>query len=112
MESEFASRNDGFVPMLQAYGLNRDAIGRVTTLDTGVIYTATADGECNFGEVFTTDGRIPALKLRVLEDDKNFFPLYNLTEVVNTKLLQGTPRIGGDLRSAQSEARPTTSCWR
>jgi osmoprotectant transport system substrate-binding protein len=93
IESEFASRNDGFVPMLQAYGLSRNDIGRVTTLDTGVIYTATADGECNFGEVFTTDGRIPALKLRVLEDDKQFFPLYNLTEVINTELLTKHPEL-------------------
>lgn len=93
VESEFASRNDGFVPMLQTYGLTRGNIGRVTTLDTGVIYTATADGDCNFGEVFTTDGRIPALNLRVLEDDKQFFPLYNLTEVINTDLLTAHPEL-------------------
>jgi len=93
VESEFASRNDGFVPMLHTYGLHRGDLGRVTTLDTGVIYSATADGECNFGEVFTTDGRIPALKLRVLEDDKHFFPLYNLTEVMNTDLLEAHPEL-------------------
>ncbi len=93
VESEFASRNDGFVPMLHAYGMNRSDIERVTTLDTGVIYTATANGDCNFGEVFTTDGRIPGLKLRVLEDDKHFFPLYNLTEVINTKLLNAQPEL-------------------
>jgi osmoprotectant transport system substrate-binding protein len=93
VESEFASRNDGFVPMLQAYGLTRDGLGRVTTLDTGVIYTATADGDCNFGEVFTTDGRIPGLNLSVLEDDKNFFPLYNLTEVITSDLLAAHPEL-------------------
>ncbi|GAB3216730.1 glycine betaine ABC transporter substrate-binding protein [Mycolicibacterium hippocampi] len=93
VESEFASRNDGFVPMLRTYGLTRDDLGGVTTLDTGVIYTATADGVCNFGEVFTTDGRIPALNLRVLEDDKTFFPLYNLTEVVDSDLLAAHPEL-------------------
>jgi osmoprotectant transport system substrate-binding protein len=93
VESEFASRNDGFVPMLRAYGLTRDALGRITHLDTGVIYTATANGDCNFGEVFTTDGRIPALNLRVLEDDKQFFPLYNLTEVIETDLLTAHPEL-------------------
>ena len=93
VESEFASRNDGFVPMLQAYGLTREALDRVTVLDTGVIYTATAKGDCNFGEVFTTDGRIPALNLRVLEDDRNFFPLYNLTEVIATDLLDAHPEL-------------------
>nr|WP_176562292.1 glycine betaine ABC transporter substrate-binding protein [Mycolicibacterium palauense] len=93
VESEFASRNDGFVPMLQTYGLSRADLGNVITLDTGVIYTATARGDCNFGEVFTTDGRIPALHLRVLEDDRQFFPLYNLTEVVNTDLLDAHPEL-------------------
>lgn len=93
VESEFASRNDGFEPMLATYGLNRNQLGRVITLDTGVIYTATANGDCNFGEVFTTDGRIPALNLRVLEDDRQFFPLYNLTEVVRTDLLEAHPEL-------------------
>ncbi|MFZ0832550.1 MAG: glycine betaine ABC transporter substrate-binding protein [Mycobacterium sp.] len=93
VESEFASRNDGFVPMLSTYGMTKDDIGRVITLDTGVIYSATADGECNFGEVFTTDGRIPALHLRVLDDDRHFFPLYNLTEVIDTELLARHPEL-------------------
>jgi osmoprotectant transport system substrate-binding protein len=94
VESEFVSRNDGFAPMLQTYDMTRNDLGRVTNLDTGVIYTATAKGDCNFGEVFTTDGRIPALKLRVLEDDRHFFPLYNLTEVINTDLLDKHPELG------------------
>lgn len=93
VESEFASRNDGFVPMLATYGLSRERLGRVTNLDTGVIYTATANGDCNFGEVFTTDGRIPALGLRVLDDDRGFFPLYNLTEVIATDLLTAHPEL-------------------
>lgn len=93
VESEFASRNDGFVPMLKAYGLTKADLGTVTTLDTGVIYTATANGRCTFGEVFTTDGRIPALDLTVLEDDKEFFPLYNLTEVIASGVLEAHPEL-------------------
>lgn len=93
IESEFANRNDGFVPMLKTYGLTRADLGRVTNLDTGVIYTATADGQCNFGEVFTTDGRIPGLNLRVLEDDKSFFPHYNLSAVVNSEMLDQHPEV-------------------
>jgi osmoprotectant transport system substrate-binding protein len=91
LESEFATRNDGFVPMLKKYGMTKSDIGKVTTLDTGVVYTATADGACNFGEVFTTDGRIPGLGLKVLEDDKHFFPLYNLTEVIQEDVLRRYP---------------------
>ena len=91
VESEFATRNDGFIPMLKAYGMAKSDLGKVTTLDTGVIYTATAKGACNFGEVFTTDGRIPGLHLTVLQDDKHFFPLYNLTEVIQGDVLRKYP---------------------
>jgi osmoprotectant transport system substrate-binding protein len=93
VESEFATRNDGFVPMLKAYGMTKADLGKVTVLDTGVIYTATANDSCNFGEVFTTDGRIPGLNLKVLEDDKHFFPLYNLTEVIQEDVLKAHPEL-------------------
>lgn len=93
VESEFAKRDDGFVPMLEAYDLTESDLAKVTNLDTGVIYTATANGTCNFGEVFTTDGRIPGLDLRVLEDDREFFPLYNLSFVAKTSFLEEHPEV-------------------
>ena len=96
VEDEFYSRNDGFGAMLKAYGLELGesvSDDQVLRLDTGVVYNATADGTCTFGEVFTTDGRIPALELTVLEDDKEFFPLYNLSQVVQQDLLEEHPEI-------------------
>lgn len=93
VESEFAKRDDGFVPMLEAYDLTESDLAEVTNLDTGVIYTATARGTCTFGEVFTTDGRIPGLGLRVLEDDREFFPLYNLSFVARTGFLEEHPQV-------------------
>ncbi len=96
VESEFNSRSDGLTPLLAHYGLDRgsevpeDNIG---IYDTGAIYSATDDGECNFGEVFSTDGRIPALDLTVLEDDRQFFPAYNAAPVYNTELLEEFPRV-------------------
>jgi osmoprotectant transport system substrate-binding protein len=83
LESEFAGRNDGWPGLTKAYGLNVPT-SAVKTVDTGVVYTETKKGEsCNFGEVFTTDGRISNLKLRVLEDDKKFFPIYNPAPTLN-----------------------------
>lgn len=96
VESEFNSRSDGLTPLLAHYGLDRgsevpeDNIG---IYDTGAIYSATDDGECNFGEVFSTDGRIPALDLTVLEDDRQFFPAYNAAPVYNSELLDEFPRV-------------------
>ncbi|MFC4904798.1 glycine/betaine ABC transporter substrate-binding protein [Kocuria sp. CNJ-770] len=96
VEAEFNSRSDGLTPLLAHYGLDRgsevpeDNIG---IYDTGAIYSATDSGECNFGEVFSTDGRIPALDLTVLEDDRQFFPAYNAAPVFNTELLQEFPAL-------------------
>jgi osmoprotectant transport system substrate-binding protein len=81
VESEFSTRDDGLPGMNKAYGYQTPK-GNVTVLDTGIIYTSTDKHDpCNFGEVFTTDGRIKALGLTVLEDDKHFFPLYNAAPV-------------------------------
>lgn len=76
IESEFSTRDDGFPGLEKAYGITAPA-ANVKLLDTGVIYTETQKGStCNFGEVFTTDGRIKALDLTVMKDDKQFFPSY------------------------------------
>jgi osmoprotectant transport system substrate-binding protein len=98
VESEFASRNDGLVPMLDTYGLQLgDPQGvprdNIRTLDTGAVYEATDQGACNFGEVFTTDGRIKALDLTVLEDDRVFFPNYNVAPVLLTPTLEEHPEL-------------------
>ena len=65
----------------------------VHNLDTGVVYTATAKGTCNFGEVFTTDGRIKGLNLTVLADDKHFFPNYNVAVNVYRPIYKKHPEI-------------------
>ena len=96
VESEFKNRNDGFEPMLKKYGLQlgKDVPqGNVKTLATGAIYAATDKGECNFGEIFTTDGRIKALDLTVLEDDRAFFPKYNVATVFRKEVLDEHPEL-------------------
>jgi osmoprotectant transport system substrate-binding protein len=96
VESEFKNRNDGFQPMLKAYGLKYGASvprGNVKTLDTGAIYAATAQGACNFGEIFTTDGRIKALNLKVLQDDRHFFPDYSMCPVLRKPVYQAYPQL-------------------
>jgi osmoprotectant transport system substrate-binding protein len=98
VESEFTNRPDGLKGMLDAYGLplgSPHGIPRsnLRTLQTGAIYDAVAKGKCTFGEVFTTDGRIVALHLTPLEDDKGFFPKYNASLVVRQETLKSHPQI-------------------
>ena len=67
--------------------------GRITQMDTGIIYTQVAKGTCTFGEVFTTDGRVKSMNLVVVEDDRKFFPNYNAAPVINTDTLKEWPAI-------------------
>lgn len=98
VESEFTNREDGLPGMLETYGIplgdpNGTPEGNLRTYQTGAIYDATARGECNFGEVFTTDGRILALDLTVLEDDQDYFPKYNVSLVLREELFEEFPEI-------------------
>jgi osmoprotectant transport system substrate-binding protein len=55
-------------------------------LETGVIYTETGNDNCDFGEVFTTDGRIDGLGL-TLVDDPGVMILYNMSFTFRDELL-------------------------
>ena len=67
MESEFPSRPDGLILTETHAGIELPD-NQQLILDTGIIYTETANNNCDFGEVFTTDGRIPALGLTLVTD--------------------------------------------
>jgi len=92
VESEFANRADGLPGMEKAYGMSVPA-KNITQMDTGIIYTQVKKGSCTYGEVFTTDGRIKSMNLVVMEDDKKFFPNYNVAPEINSKALKKWPAI-------------------
>ncbi|MFI5718505.1 glycine betaine ABC transporter substrate-binding protein [Nocardia sp. NPDC051750] len=99
VDDEFFSRSDGFLPMLQKYGIpyndpNGVPAGNVTRMDAGVVYTATADSApCNFGMIYTTDGRVKNLNLVVLDDDLKFFLPYSGTAVVRGAIIEQYPQL-------------------
>ncbi|MGB3301476.1 glycine betaine ABC transporter substrate-binding protein [Gordonia sp. (in: high G+C Gram-positive bacteria)] len=92
IETEFRSRQDGYPGMAAKYGFN-PADAKIQILQTGIIYQAVANGNCAFGEVFTTDGRIKALDLDVLTDDKSFFPHYNAAVTMRADVNKEFPSI-------------------
>ena len=93
--SEFLDRKDGLPGLEDAYGfdLPDDA---VTEVELGIIFTRVPEGDpCNFGEVFATDGRIPANDMLVLEDDKDFFVKYNLALTMAEDVFKQNPQLEG-----------------
>ncbi|RVW06448.1 glycine betaine ABC transporter substrate-binding protein [Rhodococcus spongiicola] len=91
--SEFLGRDDGWPGLQQAYGFSLPR-NDIAELADGAIYNAVAtNNPCTFGEVFATDGRIPALGLTILTDDLHFFPVYNGSLTVRESTLDEYPQI-------------------
>lgn len=103
MEPEFPDRPDGLVLFTEATGFTIPNAQR-EVMDSGIIYNETATGACAFGEIFTTDGRIPELDLTVV-DDEGAFILYNVSFTVRGAVFDLAPealttlaeRLLGDL---------------
>lgn len=48
---------------------------------------------CNFGVVFTTNGQIQEMNLQLLEDDEDFFAVYNPLMTVRSEVLEDYPQL-------------------
>jgi osmoprotectant transport system substrate-binding protein len=91
--TEFSTRDDGLPGMEEAYDFEFPK-ENIVKIDEGLIYQQVDKGEqCNFGEVFQTDGRIAGLDLKLVEDDKSFFPIYNPALCVNKEVIEKNPQI-------------------
>ncbi|MDY0091869.1 MAG: glycine betaine ABC transporter substrate-binding protein [Candidatus Vecturithrix sp.] len=89
---EFFERPDGFFGMTKAYGMNVSE-NVVAIMDTGLTYESVASGQINIAMVFATDGKLKKFGLQVLDDDKNFFPVYNLCVTIRQEILDQYPGI-------------------
>ncbi len=93
VENEFASREDGLPGMEKAYGMSIPA-SNIQKMDAGIVYTQVSkSNSCLLGEVFTTDGRIKAMDLATVEDDKHFFPNYNAAPELHSRTYDRYPAI-------------------
>jgi osmoprotectant transport system substrate-binding protein len=97
LDTEFANRSDGLVGLTQTYDLKftrRD----IRQMDAGLVYTALRNGQVFTGLVYTTDGRLNAFKLKLLEDDLEYFPDYTAAPVVRQQLLDAHPQLAAQLK--------------
>lgn len=92
LDTEFANRSDGLVGMTQAYGLSFTRAD-IRQMDAGLVYTALRNGQVFTGLVYTTDGRLNTFHLKLLEDDKHYFPDYTAAPVIRKDFLDKHPDI-------------------
>ena len=70
--NEFLQRDDGWAGLRVAYGFAAAPAG----VDHGLAYQALARGRIDVTDAYATDGDIERYGLRVLADDRDFFPRY------------------------------------
>ncbi|ASW73898.1 ABC transporter permease [Chryseobacterium piperi] len=86
---EFMGRQDGDIGLRTVYGLNVKPL----IVSDAIMYKAAYDKELDLISGYSTDGRIKAFDLYVLDDDKKIFPPYFAAPVIKTKTLNNFPKL-------------------
>lgn len=105
--AEFYAREDGLRPLQEAYGFEfpRSSVKR---MDSGLTYNALREGEVDVALVFATDGRNGAFNFEVLDDDQQFFPVYQLAPVVREETLDAHPELSSLLNDMSAALNDPT----
>jgi osmoprotectant transport system permease protein len=86
--NEFMDRTDGWPGLRQSYGLPQT---QVRGIDHALSYRALADAAVDAIDLYSTDAEIPYYHLRVLQDDRHYFPQYQAVFLYRLSLEQQAP---------------------
>ncbi len=99
LSQEFLNRKDGWQALKGAYQL---PFVEVRGLDHGLAYEALAGGQLDVMDVYSTDSKVARYRLRVLQDDRAFFPAYDAVLLYRSDLPQKFPRSWQVLQGLQN----------
>ena len=94
LSNEFIGRADGWPGLARAYGLPQAPVA----LDHGLAYDAVGRGQVDAIDIYTTDAKIERLGLRVLADDRNYFPRYDAVLLYRLDVPQRFPQAWATLQ--------------
>jgi osmoprotectant transport system permease protein len=97
LSQEFLNRGDGWKALKAAYALPHEARG----LDHGLAYEALASGRIDVMDVYSTDAKIVRYGVRLLEDDRRFFPAYEAVLLYRLDLPERFPRTWSALQGME-----------
>lgn len=83
-------KGDGYKDFKQAYGFD---FKRVYPMQIGLVYDAAQQGKMQAILGYSTDGRIRSYHLKVLKDNRQFFPPYEAAAVANQSILKKYPQL-------------------
>ena len=88
---EFQQRPDGLAGLLRTYKLPLKRSPR--TMDLGLLYRALEQKQVNMVAASATDGLLSVLDVKVLKDDKRYFPPYQASLAVRADALAKHPPL-------------------
>lgn len=90
--AEWTERADGLPNFEKHYGFEFPR-SNLVVVELGLAYQAVGTGQAEVGIGDATEGRIAQYNLKVLEDDKLFFPAYNPAPLVRKEILDIYPEL-------------------
>jgi len=82
---EFQQRPDGFAGFERTYNLPLD--GTPTSMDLGLLYKALEQEQVDMVAANATDGMLSVMDVKVLRDDRQYFPPYQAALIVRAESL-------------------------
>jgi len=86
---EFMGRSDGYLGLKDKYNLRI----RTVVISDAVMYKAAQEEKLDVISGYSTDGRIKAFDLQILDDDKGIFPPYYAAPLILNKVLKKYPEL-------------------
>jgi osmoprotectant transport system permease protein len=75
-------------------------LARVEVMEHALTYRAISAGDVDIMDVYSTDGQLERLSLRLLADDRGFFPDYSAVLLARREMTERYPRTWARLREA------------
>ncbi|MFP7232516.1 choline ABC transporter substrate-binding lipoprotein OpuBC [Bacillus subtilis] len=88
-------KGNGYQDFTKTYGMT---FGGTYPMQIGLVYDAVKSGKMDIVLAYSTDGRIKSYGLKMLKDDKQFFPPYDCSPVVPEQVLKEHPELEGIIR--------------
>ena len=103
LSHEFIGRQDGWPGLAQRYGLT----ARPQGLDHGIAYEALGQRQVDVIDIYSTDAKIRQYGLRVLDDDRSYFPRYDAMLLYRLDAAQRFPAAWHAIASLEGRINAT-----
>lgn len=101
MDTQWMNRaGDGYPAFQKDYGFK---FSSARPMQIGLVYDALKNKKLDVAVGYSTDGRIAAYDLKILKDDRKFFPPYDGSPLATEKLIKDNPKIDKALQKLEGK---------